>query len=62
MTCFEDVHVAWIKSHFNFDTLVSQFEVILGYLDNESNWTMGTLCAQLLLQFYADSSETSQMS
>ena len=26
-----------------------------GHFDNESEWTVGTLCAQLLLQFHANS-------
>ena len=29
---------------------------------NESEWTVGTLCAQLLLQFYSDSFETLHIS
>ena len=28
--------------------------VIMGHFDDESEWTVGTLCAQLLLQFYSD--------
>ena len=36
--------------------------VILEHFDNESEWTVGTLCAQLLRQFHSDSFETLQMS
>ena len=35
--------------------------VVFGYFDNESEWTVGTLCAQLL-QFHFDSFEILQMS
>ena len=36
--------------------------VIFGHFDNESEWTGGTLCAQLLLQFHSDSFDTLHMS
>ena len=36
--------------------------VILEHFGNESEWTVGTLCARLLIQFYSDSFETLQMS
>ena len=29
-----------------------------GHFDNESEWAVGTLCAQLLLQFHANSFKT----
>ena len=32
-----------------------------GHFDNGSEWTVGSLCAQLLLQFNTDSLETLQM-
>ena len=31
---------------------------IFGHFDNESEWAVGTLCAQLLLQFHANSFKT----
>ena len=44
--------------------LFCNFNLVIfrGGFDNESKWTVGTLCAQLLLQFYSDSLETLQMS
>ena len=46
----------------NFITFFLQFELShFGHFDNESERAVGTLCAQLLLQFYSDSFETLQM-
>ena len=58
------MHVVWILSSDYFFTLFLQFELksFFGYFDNESEWTVGTSCAQLLLQFYSDYFETVQMS
>ena len=55
---------------FGYDTQINfyyfclQFELksFFGHFDNESEWTVGTLCAQLLLQFHSDSFETLQLS
>ena len=48
----------------NFSHFFSQFELshFFEHFDNESEWTVGTLCAQLLRQFHSDSFETLQMS
>ena len=47
----------------NFYYFFSNFNlVILGYFDDGSEWTVGTVCAQLLLQCYSDSFETLQIS
>ena len=49
-----------ILTHFSQFEL-SRFSCINDFY-NESEWTVGTLCAQLLLQFYSDYFETLQMS
>ena len=41
---------------FFFGHFFFQFEQpFFGHFDNESEWTVGTLCAQLLLKFQANS-------
>ena len=67
---FETLQMSSLKMcmWFGYDPQInfyqfSQFELshFGGHFDNEREWTVGTLCAQLL-QFYSDSSETLQMS
>ena len=50
---------------FGYDPLINLYHffrslnlVVFGHFENESEWIVGTLCAQLLLQFYSDSFET----
>ena len=48
-------------TQINFITFVRNLIlVIFSHFDNESEWTGGTLCAQLLLQLHSDSFETLQ--
>ena len=40
--------------HFFF-AILTYMHPFFGHFDNESEWTVGTLCAQLLQQFHANS-------
>ena len=47
---------------FFFFFFFFNLNLFFGHFDNESEWTVGTLCVQLLLQFYFDPFKTLQMS
>ena len=53
----EDMHVVWILDYVL--SFFSQFE-LSHFFGHFSEWIEGTLCAQLLLQFYTDTFETLQ--
>ena len=40
---------------------LSSMENLIVQCNHQSEWILGTLCAHLLLQFYIDSFETSQV-
>ena len=55
----EDMHVVSIYSLDYFLSFFSHFE-LSHFFGHFSEWIEGTLCAQLLLQFYTDTFETLQ--
>ena len=66
--CFD--HALKICMWFGYNPQINFFDTFFAistyslfqHLHNESEWTVGPLCKQLLLQLYSDSFETLQMS
>ena len=61
-------HALKISMWFGYDPQINFYHFFrnlnfaIWHFDNESEWTVGTFSAQLLLQFYSDSFETLQKS
>ena len=60
LPCFEDVHVVWKDPQITFYYHCFR-NLNFGHSDNQSEWAVGTLCAQLILQSCSHSIETLQM-
>ena len=57
---FVGAQSSFSHNYHNFSKFCVTFKNF-GHFHNESEWAVGILCAQLLLQFYSDSLETLQM-